>query len=50
VDAGRVLVVNKCNAYDMELVNSRDTVRLDSRVHFVPLDESLDRVSFAFSD
>ena len=50
VDAARVLVVNKCNAYDMELVNSTDTVRLDSRVHLVPLDESLDRVSFAFSN
>jgi OmpA family protein len=50
VDAGRVLVVNKCNAYDMELVNSRDAVRLDSRVHFVPLDESLDRVSFALTN
>jgi hypothetical protein len=50
VDANRVLVVNKCNAYDMELVNSKDAVRLDNRVHFVPLDESLDRVSFAFSN
>ena len=50
VEAGRVLIVNKCNAYDMELVNSRDTVRFDNRAHFVPLDESLDRVSFAFSN
>ena len=50
VDANRVLVVNKCNAYDMELVNSKDAVRLDNRVHFVPLDESLDSVSFAFSN
>jgi len=50
VDANRVLVVNKCNAYDMQLVNSRDAVRLDNRVHFVPLDESLDRVSFALSN
>lgn len=49
VEAGRVLIVNKCNAYDMELVNSRDSVRFDNRVHFVPLDESLDRVSFALS-
>lgn len=49
VDPERVLVVNKCNKYDMELVNSRDTVRLDRRVHFVPLDESLDRDSFAMS-
>jgi hypothetical protein len=50
VDANRVLIVNKCNAYDMELVNSKDTVRLDTRVHFVPIDESIDRVGFAFSN
>jgi len=49
VDPERVLVVNKCNKYDMELVNSRDTVTLDGRVHFVPLDDSMDRDSFALS-
>ena len=49
VDPERVLIVNKCSKYDMELVNSRDTVTLDSRVHFVSLDESHDRDSFALS-
>ena len=49
VDSKRVLIVNKCSKYDMELVNSTDAVRLDSRVHFVPLDDSLnrDRVAYA---
>lgn len=49
VDEERVLVVNKCSKYDMELVNSSDAVRLDNRVHFVPLDDSLDRDRVAYA-
>lgn len=49
VDPERALVVNKCSKYDMELVNSSDAVRLDSRVHFVPLDDSLDRDRVAYA-
>ncbi len=41
VDAEQVLTVNKCTIYDMQLVNSEDAVRLDSRVHFVVLDQSV---------
>ena len=47
VDTDRVLIVNKCNKYDLELVNGVDTARLDSRVHFVPLDQSQDRNNVA---
>lgn len=43
VDAEQVLTVNKCTVYDMQLVESYETVRLDSRVHFVALDQSADR-------
>ncbi len=43
VDAEQVLTVNKCTVYDMQLVGSYETVRLDSRVHFVALDQSADR-------
>ncbi len=47
VEAEKVLLVNKCNKYDLNLVNSTDTARLDSRVHFVPLDQSQDRDTVA---
>lgn len=43
VDAEQVLTVNKCNLYDMQLVERSETVRLDSRVHFVALDQPIDR-------
>lgn len=43
VDAEQVLTVNKCTVYDMQLVESSETVRLDSRVHFVALDQPIDR-------
>lgn len=43
VDAEQVLTVNKCTVYDMQLVEGYETVRLDSRVHFVSLDQSTDR-------
>ena len=43
VDAEQVLTVNKCNVYDMQLVERYETVRLDSRVHFVALDQPIDR-------
>jgi len=43
VDAEQVLTVNKCTVYDMQLVERSETVRLDSRVHFVALDQPIDR-------
>ncbi|GEM_PF-2809936 len=43
VDAEQVLTVNKCTVYDMRLVERSETVRLDSRVHFVSLDQPTDR-------
>ncbi len=45
VDEERVLTVNKCGKYDMQLVSNRDTARLDSRVRFVALDESSGRLA-----
>lgn len=47
VSAGRVLTANKCNIYDMQLVSSKDTVRLDSRVHFTALDTIAERDKLA---
>jgi hypothetical protein len=43
VDAEQILTVNKCTVYDMQLVERIETVRLDSRVHFVALDQPVDR-------
>jgi len=42
VEPDRIVTANKCNAYDMELQSNRVSIGLDSRVHFVSLDE-LDR-------
>ncbi len=43
VDAEHVLTVNKCTPYEMRLVDSEEAARLDSRVHFVALDQPIDR-------
>jgi OmpA family len=47
VDPDRVITANKCNIYDMQFVDSRDSVRLDSRVHFVALDTIANRDKLA---
>ncbi|MEQ9620075.1 MAG: OmpA family protein [Deltaproteobacteria bacterium] len=39
IDPDRIITANKCNAYDMKLSNTEDSIGLDSRVHFVALDE-----------
>jgi outer membrane protein OmpA-like peptidoglycan-associated protein len=42
IEPDRIVTANKCNAYDMELQGNKVSIGLDSRVHFVSLDE-LDR-------
>ena len=49
VDSEQILTVNKCTPYDMEHVDSLETARLDSRVHFVALDQPTDRDSLALA-
>ena len=49
VDAEQVLTVNKCSVYDMKLARSDEAARLDSRAHFVALDQSTDRDSLALA-
>lgn len=47
VEPDRIVTANKCNAYDMELQGNRVSVGLDSRVHFVSLDELDGDLAFA---
>ncbi len=47
VDPDRIVTANKCNAYDMELSGIKVSVGLDSRVHFVSLDELDGDMAFA---
>lgn len=47
VDAERVITANKCNIYDMQLVKSMDSERLDSRVRFIALDQISEDMSYA---
>ena len=47
IDPDRIITANKCNAYDMKLSYSEDSIGLDSRVHFVALDELAEDRNFA---
>lgn len=45
----RIITANKCNIYDMQLVRSVDTERLDSRVRFIALDQISGDESYALN-
>ncbi|HML94806.1 MAG TPA: OmpA family protein [Thermodesulfobacteriota bacterium] len=45
----RIITANKCNIYDMQLVRSVDTERLDSRVRFIALDQIKRNESYALN-
>lgn len=46
VGPGRIITVNKCNSYDMELINGKDSPGIGGRVHFVALDEIYEDLAF----
>jgi hypothetical protein len=48
-DADQILTVNKCTVDDMQHADGYETVRLDSRVHFVILDQPKERDQLAMS-
>ena len=49
VDPDRIMTANKCNALDMQLSDSENSIGLDSRVRFVALDELAEDRIFALN-
>lgn len=47
VDPQRIITVNKCNSYDMELIYGEDSMGMGGRVHFVAIDEPADDLIYA---